>query len=236
LPGLQSLINIPNSPAIIAIQETKLTTSKSTKYLQRLFPQYKMIFNNTTTTTQTRRIQGQPYNNPRGGLLTLVYQIHAFPGNITKIPTIANKSPYLQIIKITNHPLSTCFLIHLYMPTGIDDITLIPIIQTTIFNHVHNNPLSNTILLGDFNRDIALIVKQHGTTRTTPTHQDLEWKQFTNLLHLQYIPTDTNYSYQGGNNYTSSSLIDGFYTKIQHNSPQPLPFTSKTILNLKQNS
>jgi hypothetical protein len=104
------------------------------------------------------------------------------------------------------------------MPTHIEDITLIPIIQTTTFNHIHNNPLSNIILLEDFNRDIALIGRQHGTTRTASTQQDLEWKHFTNTLHLQHIPTDTDYSYQGGNNYTSTSLIDGFYTKIQQNS------------------
>jgi exonuclease III len=201
LRGLQSLTNKPNAPSIIAIQETKLTASKSTKYLQRLFPQYKMILNNTTATTQTRRIQGQPYNNPRGGLLILLHQQRTFLGNITKITTTANISPYIQIIKLTNHPLSTYFLIHLYMPTHNDDINLIPTIQTTIFNHIHNNPLSNIIMLGDFNRDIALIGKQHGTTNSAPTQQDLDWKQFTNSLHLQYIPTDTNYSYQGG--YTS---------------------------------
>jgi hypothetical protein len=128
-----------------------------------------MIFNNTTTITQTCRVQGQPYINPRGGLLILIHQNYAFPGNITKIPLTTNISPYLQIIKILNHPLSTYFLIHLYMPTHIEDITLIPIIQTTIFNHIHNNPLSNIIMFGDFNRDIALIGRQHGTTRTTPT-------------------------------------------------------------------
>jgi hypothetical protein len=159
LPGLQSLTNIPNPPSIIDIQETKLTASKSTKYLQRLFPQYRMIFNNITATTQTRQIQGQPYNNPRRGLLTLIHQQYAFPGNITKIPTTTNISPYLQIVKITNHPLSTYFLIHLYMPTHNNDITLISTFQTTIFNHVYNNPLNNIILFGDFNRDIALIGK-----------------------------------------------------------------------------
>jgi hypothetical protein len=63
LPGLQSLTNNSTPPSIIAIQETKLIASKSTKYLQRLFPQYKMIFNNTNTPTQTRQTQGQPYNN-----------------------------------------------------------------------------------------------------------------------------------------------------------------------------
>jgi hypothetical protein len=122
------------------------------------------------------------------------------------------------------------------MPTHNDDIALIPTIQTTIFNHVHNNPTSNIILFGDFNRDIALIGKQTGTTKSAPSQQDLEWNQFTNSLHLQYIPTNIDYSYQGSNNYTSTSLIDGFYTKIQQNSSHIASFTSRTILNLKQNS
>jgi hypothetical protein len=177
LPGLQSLTHKPTPLAIIAIQETKLTASKSTKYLQKLFPHYKMIFNNTNTSTQARRIQGQPYTNPRGGLLTLIHQNYAFPCNIIKTPLTTNISPYLQIIKITNHPLVTYFLIHLYMPTHIEDINLIPIIQTTIFNHIHNNPLNNIIMLGDFNRDIALIGRQHNDTKTAPTQQDLDYLQ-----------------------------------------------------------
>jgi hypothetical protein len=128
-----------------------------------------MIFNNTATKTQPRRIQGQPYNNPKGGLLTLIHQEYAFPGNITKIPTTEEISPYLQIIKITNQPLTTYFLIHLYMPTHIDDIAHIPTIQIAIFNHIHNNPQCNIILLGDFNRDIALIGRRNGTTKNAPT-------------------------------------------------------------------
>jgi hypothetical protein len=236
LPGIQSLTNRPTPPSIIAIQETKLTASKSTKYLQRLFPQCKMLFNNTTTTTKIHRIQGQPVNNPRGGLLTLIHHHYAFPGNITKIPTTTNISPYLQIIKLSNHPVSPYFLLHLYMPTHIDDITLIPTIQTTIFNHIHNNPLSNIILCRDFNRDIALIGRKNGNTTTAPTQQDLEWKQFIETLHLQYIPTDTNYSYQGGNNYTLTSLIDGFYIKTQQNPSNTPTLISETILYLKQNS
>jgi hypothetical protein len=64
----------------------------------------------------------------------------------------------------------------------------------------------------------------------------LAWKQFTNSLHLKYIPTNTNYSYQGGDNYTSTSLIDGFYTKIQPSSSNTPIFSSTTTLNLKQNS
>ena len=64
----------------------------------------------------------------------------------------------------------------------------------------------------------------------------MDWKQFTNTLYLQYIPINTNYSYQGGYNYTSTSLIDGFYTKIQPRTTNSPIFSSKTILNLKQNS
>ena len=195
-----------------------------------------MILNNTATKTQLRRIQRQPYNNSKGRLLTLIHQEYAFPGNINKIMTIEDISPYLQIIKITNQPLSTYFLIHMYMPTYIDDITHISTIQTTIFNHIHNNPQSNIILLGDFNRDIALTGRQNGATNTIPIQQDLDWKQFSNSLYLKYILTNTNYSYQGRYNYTSTNLIDGFHTKIQSSSLNTPIFTSTTILNLKQNS
>ena len=57
-----------------------------------------------------------------------------------------------------------------------------------------------------------------------------------NSLHLQYIPTNTNYSNQCRNNYTSTSLIDVFYTKIQQNSTSNPSCSSKIVLNLKLNS
>ena len=53
LSNLQELIsNAPNNPAIITIQETKLTATKSTKFIQKLFPKYKLIFNNTHALTR----------------------------------------------------------------------------------------------------------------------------------------------------------------------------------------
>ena len=121
------------------------------------------------------------------------------------------------------------------MPTHTKDTIHIPTIQTTIFNHIHNNRQSNIILLRDFNRDIALIGRENGNTNTTSTQQDLDWRQFTNSLYLNYIPTNTNYSYQGEYSYTSTSLIDGFYTKIQQNTSNISTFISKAVLNLKLN-
>ena len=59
-----------------------------------------------------------------------------------------------------------------------------------------------------------------------------EWKNFTATLNLEYIPTNTNISRQGGYNYTSTSLIDGFYI----NSPDNNIFTSTTITNMNLNS
>ena len=102
LPNLHQLIeNTPNNPAIITIQETKLTATKSTKYIQNLFPQYKLIFNNTHALTRCIQ-QRLPYAPARGGLLTLINKRYAYPGNITKIPTPTAISPYLQIIEINN--------------------------------------------------------------------------------------------------------------------------------------
>ena len=105
LPNLQNLVNNSlNNTAIIHIQETKLTANKSTKYIQNLFPEFKLIFNNTHALTRCIQ-QRMPYTPGRGGLLTLIHNKYAFLGNVTKLFTPANISPYLQIIKINNHPL-----------------------------------------------------------------------------------------------------------------------------------
>ena len=117
LPNLQSLINHSlRNTTIINIQKTKLTATKSTKYIQNIFLEYKLIFNNTHALTRCIQ-QRMPYTPGRGGLLTLIHNKYAFPGNITKIPTPANISPYLQIIKINNNPLPPWLIIHMYMPT-----------------------------------------------------------------------------------------------------------------------
>ena len=45
LPNLQSLINnTPNNTSIIYIEQTKLSANKSTKYIQNVFPGFKLIF------------------------------------------------------------------------------------------------------------------------------------------------------------------------------------------------
>ena len=159
LPNIQDLIQHTNS-AIIAIQETKLTATKSTKYIQNLFPHHKLIFNNTHALTRCIQ-QRIPYTPARGGLLILINQKYTFLGNITKIPSPINISPYLQIIHIKNHPLQPWLIIHLYMPSHIEDIRLIPTIQQTIREQIDAHPNHTYILCGDFNRDIALIGRQN---------------------------------------------------------------------------
>ena len=168
LPNLQSLItHTQTNTAIIIIQGTKLTTTKSTKYIQNLFPQYKLIFNNTHTLTRCIH-QRMPYTPGRGGLLTLIHNKYAFPGNITKIPTPANISPYLQIIRINNQLLQPWLIIHLYMPIHREDTQLILHIKTTIANQITVHPDHTYTLCGDFNRDIALIGRQDDNLNTPP--------------------------------------------------------------------
>ena len=200
LSNLQDIIQHTNL-AIIAIQETKLTTTKSTKYIQNLFPHYKLIFNNTHALTRCIQ-QRIPYTPTRGGLLTLINQNYAFQGNITKIPSPANISPYLQTIYVKNYPSQLWLLIHLYMPSDIEDITLIPTIQQTISIQIDAHPNHTYILCGDFNRDIALIGRQNEQRFTPLQEEDLLWNTYTESLSLTYIPTNTNYSRQGGHNYT----------------------------------
>jgi hypothetical protein len=173
-----------------------------------------------------------PYTPGRGGLLTLIHKKYAFSGNVTKIPTPANISPYLQIIKINNHPLIPWLIIHMYMPTHLEDICLIPHLKNEITNQITINPNHIYTLCGDFNRDIALRGRQNNNTNTPPQEEDYQWKFFTATLNLEYIPTNTRISRQGGFNYTSTSLIDGFYI----HSPDNSKFTSTTNTNMNLNS
>jgi hypothetical protein len=192
LPNLHDLIKQSNGePAILALQETKLTATKSTKYIQNLFPTYKLIFNNTNTPTRCLNMRGIPFTPSRGGLLMLIHKTYAYPGNIHKIPTPAPISPYLQIITITNHPLQPWLFLNLYMPSHDEDLPLILDIQATITQTITQHINHIIILCGDFNRDIALVGRHHDNEFTPPQDQDQAWKDFTNSLQLTYIPTNT---------------------------------------------
>ena len=53
------------------------------------------------------------------------------------------------------------------MPSHIEDIRLIPVIQQTIRTQINAHPNHTYIMCGDFNRDIALIGRQN-EQRFTP--------------------------------------------------------------------
>ena len=54
-----------------------------------------------------------PYTYARGGLLTLINKKkYTYPGNINKIPTPTETSPYLQKIEINNRPLQSWITPH----------------------------------------------------------------------------------------------------------------------------
>ena len=172
------------------------------------------------------------YTPGRGGLLTFIHNKYAFPSNITKIPTPANISPYLQIVRINNQPLQPWLIIHMYMPTHLEDTRLIPNIKITITNQITAHPNHIYTLCGDFNQDIALIGRQNDNLNTPPQEENIQWRIFTASLNFEYIPTNTTFSRQGGNDYTSTNLIDGFYI----NSPDKSKYSSTTNTHIHLNS
>ena len=156
LPGIQELARtIHEDPHIILIQETKLHKLKSTTYIDKKFPNYKIIYNNSNTTIPNpNRYSGD--NPARGGILTMIPKNIHSNDNITKIPTPITISPYLQVIKIQNKPITPILLINMYMPTHPQDLHLIQEIQNHIQAIVQNHSTHHIILGGDFNRDILL--------------------------------------------------------------------------------
>jgi hypothetical protein len=120
----------------------------------------------------------------------------------------------------------------MYMPTHVDDTCLIPHLKNEITNQINSHPNHIYTLCGDFNRDIALRGRQSNNITTPPQEEDYQWKNFTTSLHLEYIPTNTSISRQGGYNYTSTSLIDGFYI----HSPDNTKYISTTNTHMNLNS
>jgi hypothetical protein len=157
LPSIQTLTqNTHSIMAIIALQKTKLTKTKSTKYLQRTFPDYKLIFNHTHNATICSKRRELNYAPLRGGLMTLIHKNYSFLRNIQKIATHNKISPYLQTIEIQNKPLKPLIIITLYMATHQEDLTLVSIIKNTIHTTLNIYQSHTIILLRDFNRDIKL--------------------------------------------------------------------------------
>jgi hypothetical protein len=168
-----------------------LSAIKSTHYIQKLFSLYELLFNNTHIPTQCMNKCGLLYTPFRRILLTFIHHKHSFPGNITKIPTPSKISPYLQILYIKNHPLQPWLLLHLYMPSHVEDLFCIPNIQNSITQQIVASPNPTRILCGNFNRDIVLIGQHNTHTFIQSLHIDHGWRNYINTLHLSYIPMDT---------------------------------------------
>ena len=232
LPGIQDLTHtLHNNPHIILIQETKLPKTKSTTYIDRLLPDYKIIYNNSNNTTQ----RYNQYNGPsqtRGGVLAMLPKSIYTNENIVKVLTTSTISPYLQIIIIKNTPLTPITILNIYMPSHLEDTHLIPEIQDQIHKIILQHPNHTTILAGDFNRDILLQGRTNNGITTPPNLADQEWASFTHNNGLQAIKNPIGFTRQGGHNYTSTSHIDGFYT----NTPNAANLQSQTLTNLNQNS
>ena len=207
LPGIQELAQaLPITPHIILIQETKLQKLKSTTYIDRQLPNYKIIYNNSNNLTNTPNRFAGP-TTTRGGILAMIPKDIYTNENITKIPTPSSISHYLQIILINNKPITPILLLNMYMPSHPQDTHLIQDIQNEIRTIIHRHHNHHIILAGDFNRDILLKGRSSNGLITPPNQDDYEWARFTHNNGLTVVNNPTSFTRQGGHNYTSTSHI-----------------------------
>ena len=126
-------------PTIIAMKKPNIPLANP-QNTYNFFPlNYNILFNNTQTTSH--RLCAKNYTD--------------YTDNMSKVPTLANISSFLQIIHIANQPFQPWLLIYLYMPSHEEDLPLIPTIQNTIIDQVNGHLDHMYMLCGDFNRDIA---------------------------------------------------------------------------------
>ena len=230
IPCLYSFIQ-QNNPAILLLQETILIAKNPPKYTQNLFPNYRLIFNNINKITQRLYYVDRELRPPRGGLLTLIHNKHNYPTNIIKTEIEPNLIPYLHLMKTNNHPLIKIIIISLYMPSYQNNLHLIFNILENITTTTNRNQNHIIILGGDFNRDAALVGRINKYIYTPPNENDHQWHRYITQLNCQYINTNTTYSRQRRNNYSNTSLIDGFYIY----NPTPTQYTSITNIDFEQN-
>jgi hypothetical protein len=118
------------------------------------------------------------------------------------------------------------------MPLYQNDLQLIPLIIQTITHQITRHPNDHIILCGDFNRDIAFQGYILDSNIQPPQQPDYQWRQFTQTLGLAYISTNTTYTRQRGQNYTHTSLFDGYYTKSSNYTSYPLQTETDFLQNL----
>ena len=105
LPCIQELLQIFwDTPQITLIQETKMHKHKTMTYIDRRFPDYKIIYNNfNKKTTQIGKKHTPHQPQQRGGVMALIHLSIYSNENVTEVSTSTNISPYLQAFKITTN-------------------------------------------------------------------------------------------------------------------------------------
>ena len=129
--------------------------------------------------------------------------------NIINIPTPTPVSPHLQVLNIVNKLLTPFLIMNLYMTSQPQDLNPIPDIILQINILIKHHPTYKTIFARDFNGDIFLQGHIHEGTPQTITHKDREWARHMQTLNIHPIQNIEILSQQGGQNYSSTSLIDG---------------------------
>ena len=113
-----------------------------------------------------------------------------------------------------NHvPMHTCPRAHAYPPCA----CTLPSIDFFQETKIPKN-WSTEYLGGHFNKDLALKGQHLGHHNIFPTKTNTQWSHFANQLELEYISTNTPFTHQGGPNYNSHNLTNGFF--IHKHNPQ----------------
>jgi hypothetical protein len=77
----------------------------------------------------------------------MIHTKYTYPNNILKIPTNPDISPYLQILKLKNPPLTPILILYLYMPSHPEDTQLIPSILQTLTHTINQCTMARNLSL-----------------------------------------------------------------------------------------
>lgn len=112
----------------------------------------------------------------------MVHQSISYLGNATKISTPITLSPYLQLIHIEISPLRPLIIIHCYMLSHLDDLSLLTDIKQNEVQIIFQHPTILFLMVGDFNIDIFMIGRTSYGHPTPPNSHNEDWYSFTHQL------------------------------------------------------
>ena len=184
------------NPAFLILQETKITSTRHTKHIERNFPGYKVFIGSTHNEHKCSIRSSLPYTPNRAGIITTIHESF-YQLDYCSLPKVPFKlKAFLHFFQVHPPGFSPLLLINIYYPNHVEDTYLIPEIFEAINQTVSSlkHPDATIIIAGDFNQDILNKGRIYEGTCHHNSPIQKPWHELTRKLNIKAIPNLSEYT------------------------------------------